>query len=248
MEGYADFFKSDTANKLMAEKLGGLNIEKAIGGVTSMLETMGDVIVEVASKCGILPKEKFVKEFFLKQVDSADLRKEFIELSKDTDVFAAVWKEINRREWEKFAVPSSKQDVSQYRPLIEKVKKDDKLYRAVQGVAEYCFPRLYLLRAIALGITASNEDWLSRAKINTFRTFFLRLAFLGQKYDKFINYYVILTGEKDIWDELKSGEDSKLDFLIESVVNIASTQLAGYFEKKFENMLSKAYAEIRSSI
>ena len=76
MGGYTDFFENETANKLIAERLGGLNIQKAADGVTELMEKMGDLIVEAASKCGSNGNPPH-KHFTLARAKTADDNKLF---------------------------------------------------------------------------------------------------------------------------------------------------------------------------
>lgn len=234
---------------LIGKKFGGLGPDLAIKGVTTLLDKSGDSIVKGAEFLKILPKEEKLIPYLTEQAEAVGLSRETEALLNDPILFGTVWKEINTHDWEEFSVDSNEAlDIAPWQPIIDAARNNPRYERALQAAAEYRFPKLYLLRCIALGITATDEDWLMRAKINTFRTFFLRIALPGGAYDKYINYYVILTSEKDAWDEMSQGQNSKVGFLIDSISNIASVKMGSYFEEKFEKILAERFKDIVQAV
>jgi hypothetical protein len=245
--GFLDKRLNADASTEMGSKIGGLNPEVAMDGVRSLFDKSADAVVAVAEFAQLLPDSSKLVDFLSDKADDAGLLELCERLTNDEAALGAVWKQINTSDWEEFIVDDQPTDISPYQPVIDAAAADAALERALQAAAEYVFPKLYLFRALALGITATDEDWMVRAKINTFRNFFLRLAIPGGEYDKYISYYIIVTSEKDAWDEMRAGQNSKIGFLVDSVANLGAVKISSMFEAKFEKLIADKYRELTGS-
>jgi hypothetical protein len=231
-------------NSAMSGKLGGLNMDVAKKSVSGFMESSGDALVKVADVVGILPKQDQMLEYLGEQATAHGVAAECEALVNDPILFGTVWKALNDHDWEEFCVDDNETlDISGYQRVMDLSRTEKQFERAIQAAAEQTFPKLYLLRCVALGVTFTDEGWLTRAKVNTFRTFFLRLALPGNEYDKYIDWYVIITSEKDAWDEMRSGQNSKFGFLIDSVSNVVSTKAGSFLEDKFSDLIAEKWRE-----
>ncbi|MFZ4764190.1 MAG: hypothetical protein ACOYMN_04480 [Roseimicrobium sp.] len=237
-----DIFGS-AANSVLDGKLGGLNTGVAGEAVAKLLRQSGDTVAKVARIFGFMPNEAKTLAFIKEQAEAAGVLAQTEELLGNLDALGALWKKLNASDWEEFtAETKSDIDLTPWQPLLDAATAHKQYARALQAAAEWKFPKLYLLRCIAVGVTASDEDWFQRAKLNTFRTFFLRAALPGDQYDKYVEYYVIVTSEKDAWDEMRSGQDGKIGFLIDSIVNIAAAKLGSHFEEQLGSAIAKEFS------
>lgn len=232
------------SSQTIGSKLGGLNPKIVMDGVKGIFAKSGEAVEKCAEFCGIFPEEEKSLPFVREQMQQAGLGDLGEILINDPISLAPVWKTINRSDWEEFIVPDESVDIDRYQPIVDAAAGNADFERAIQVLAEYRFHRLYLFRCLALGLTATEENWAMRAKINAFRNFFLRLALPGGKYDKFISYYIILTSEKDAWDEMRHGQNGKLGFVIDSIANIGSVKLSSMFEAKIEKLISDKFNEL----
>lgn len=240
--GFLQDIFSSAGNSVLQGKLGGLNTGIAGEAVAGLIKKSGDTIVRVARVVGFLPNEAKTMAFVKEQATAAGVLPQTEELLRDPATFAVVWEKLNGSDWEEFCVEAkSDTDISAWQPLLDAAQANKGYARALQAAAELLFPKLYLLRCIAVGITATDEDTFQRAKLNTFRTFFLRSALPGGEYDKYVEMYVIATSSKDTWDEMRNGQDGKLAFLIDSITNVAAAKLGSYFEEQFRETLAKEF-------
>jgi hypothetical protein len=233
----------------LSSKFGGLNTDTAITHVKKLLEKSGGAMIQCATFFGLLPKEEEAIKDLRTEANRLGIFESCAALVNNPAYFATAWKEINQSDWEEFCVTADPLlTLPPYQDVSDAVAADKNFARSFQAVAEATFPQLYLLRCIALGITATNEGWMDRLKINTFRTFILRLALPGGEYDKYVDLYVIATSSKDAWDEMRSGQNGRFGFLVESAANLTSTKVGGYFEKKFEKLLGDKFKELTGAI
>lgn len=229
----------------MASKLGGLNPDTVITHVKTLLEKSGDTVIQCATSFGLLPKEEKAIELLGKQANRLGIFDSCAALVNNPTHFATAWKKINQSDWEEFCVTADPLlNFAPYQDVLDAVATDKNFARAFQALAEATFPQLYLLRCIALGITETDEGWLDRLKINTFRTFILRLALPGGEYAKYVNLYVIVTSSKDAWDEMRSGQNGAFGFLVESVANLTGVMVGNHFENKFEKLLGDKFKDL----